>query len=255
MTSDNSDGKKPPAPFPITTSGLPGERRVTQAPPPVPTLSGSGGYHPPDSDFDYWAKQAGKPDWSHWSNMAIVDLADACCLSLDIDPRGARRLHDADKKLSKVTGRLQVAENNLGLGLPSYATDADRYYGRSPTGVKLSDFRAWGESLPSPFTFPDEFPKTATLETAAPVASEPAHDKPRRTPRNDNANLRIIAAMLALLRDRDGGKFPSDAKVIDLLVEKYGAADGISKRNLEKVFPAAKQAAGDDLKPPQRTAS
>ena len=71
----------------------------------------------------------------------------------------------------------------------------------------------------------------------------------RASARSENATLRIVAAMLALLRDKDGARFPSDAKVIEQLVGKYGAADGISKSNLEKVFPAAKQVAGDDLKP------
>ena len=71
----------------------------------------------------------------------------------------------------------------------------------------------------------------------------------RASARSENATLRIVAAMLALLRDKDGARFPSDAKVIEQLVGKYGAADGISESNLEKVFPAAKQVAGDDLKP------
>lgn len=81
--------------------------------------------------------------------------------------------------------------------------------------------------------------------TAAPAAEAGG----RASARSENATLRIVAAMLALLRDKDGARFPSDAKVIEQLVGKYGAADGISKSNLEKVFPAAKQVAGDDLKP------
>jgi hypothetical protein len=81
--------------------------------------------------------------------------------------------------------------------------------------------------------------------TAAPAADAGG----RASARSENATLRIVAAMLALLRDKDGARFPSDAKVIEQLVGKYGAADGISKSNLEKVFPAAKQVAGDDLKP------
>jgi hypothetical protein len=81
--------------------------------------------------------------------------------------------------------------------------------------------------------------------TAAPAADAGG----RASARSENATLRIVAAMLALLRDKDGARFPSDAKVIEQLVGKYGAADGISKSNLEKVFPAAKQMAGDDLKP------
>ena len=112
--------------------------------------------------------------------------------------------------------------------------------------VELSVFRSWGESLPMPFTFPNEFPLPLPETKAA--ASAP-RAKGESSARNENANLRIIAAMLALLRDKDGARFPSDAKVIDVLVEKYGEADGISKRNLETVFAAAKRSAGDNLEP------
>ena len=55
----------------------------------------------------------------------------------------------------------------------------------------------------------------------------------------------IIAAMHALLRDKDGGGFPSDAKIIAQLVERFSAVEGVSERNLQKVFPDATRAAGD----------
>ena len=68
------------------------------------------------------------------------------------------------------------------------------------------------------------------------------------SPRKENSYLSIIAAMRALLMDEEGGNFPSQAKVIDELVRRYGRADGISKRNLETVFVAATRSAGE-LKP------
>ena len=55
--------------------------------------------------------------------------------------------------------------------------------------------------------------------------------------------------MLDLLLAKDGGAFPSQAKVIDQLVERYGAAEGVSKRTLEKVFPEATRVAGNSLRP------
>ena len=63
------------------------------------------------------------------------------------------------------------------------------------------------------------------------------------------SSMRIIAAMRELLMAGDGGNFPSDAKVIDQLVQRYGQAEGISKRNLESVFAAAKRIAGSSLRP------
>lgn len=198
MTNEH-DKSKPRDAVPLSTSRLPGERRITNAPPPLSTLSG-GDFHPPSTDFAFWALRAGKPDWSHWSNMAIVDFDDACYLSFNIDPAGARKCYNAAQKFSAVSSRHQIAENHLGAGLPSYETDSDRYYIRLPSGVKLFEFRAWGESLPTPFTFPDEFPKAAIPELIAPaasVANEPAKEKALKT-RERNNLLRIIRALDAM---------------------------------------------------------
>lgn len=66
--------------------------------------------------------------------------------------------------------------------------------------------------------------------------------------REENSYLSITAAMLALLRiprNEGGGGFPSEAKLIQVLVDKFGAVEGVSKRKLEEVFAAAKRQAGD----------
>lgn len=56
--------------------------------------------------------------------------------------------------------------------------------------------------------------------------------------RKEQSYLGIIAALRALLRSRDGGGFPSDAKIIDFVVQHF-RTEGVSKRNLEKVFADA----------------
>ena len=63
--------------------------------------------------------------------------------------------------------------------------------------------------------------------------------------RKEQSYLGIISAMRALLRDKEGGNFPSDAKIIDQLVDRYKVLDGVSKRNLEGVFADATRANGD----------
>lgn len=68
------------------------------------------------------------------------------------------------------------------------------------------------------------------------------------SPRKEQSYLGIIAAMRALLREKDGGGFPSEAKLIDQLVLRFGTTNGVSKRNLETVFAAATRAS-DDLTP------
>ena len=67
--------------------------------------------------------------------------------------------------------------------------------------------------------------------------------------RKEQSYLGIIAAMRALLRDKDGGGFPSEAKIIDQLVSRFGNADGVSKRNLESVFADATRTARDAIPP------
>lgn len=66
-------------------------------------------------------------------------------------------------------------------------------------------------------------------------------------PRKERSYLGIIAAMRALLMDKDGGGFPSQAKVIELLEERY-SYDGVSKRNLEAVFADAARMLNGDAK-------
>lgn len=177
----------------------PPPRKLTNAPPPPKILSGGGASQPSGSDFAYWAGRAGKPDWPQWLNMAIVDFDDACYLSLDIDPAGARKLSGGDERFPGVKSRYKIAENHLGHGLPAYATDSDSYYGSGPSGVKLSEFRAWGESLPTPFTFPDEFPRAPVLEQPAsqPKKANAQEDAPLNT-RERNNLLRIIRALDAM---------------------------------------------------------
>jgi hypothetical protein len=63
--------------------------------------------------------------------------------------------------------------------------------------------------------------------------------------RKEQSYLGIIAAMRALLRDKDGGGFPSEAKIIEQLVSRFNTIDGVSKRNLESVFASATRAAGE----------
>lgn len=193
--------------------------------------------------------RAYKPAWNYWLNMAEVTLEEAICLSLDFAPNilevtserfvPANMADTVERFRVNFVARRDAAFTHIRTRrLRAWFNDAKgRYF------LSLVDFRVWGESLPNPLTFPDEFPKPVS----APEPDPPAKAEP--STRNENANLRIIAAMLALLRDGDGGRFPSDAKVIDVLVDRYGAADGVSKRNLESVFAVAKRAAGDDLKP------
>lgn len=136
------------------------------------------------------------PRWSYWVNLAVVDVMDAVYLSLSIDPKAARDNQGVAKNLPGVKERLDIAVSNMAArSLPSYLTEADHYHGlTSGTAVKLQEFRAWGESLPSPFGFPDEFPRVAV--PVAPVAMAAPEGTLRSRERNNL--LRIIRALDAM---------------------------------------------------------
>jgi hypothetical protein len=70
-----------------------------------------------------------------------------------------------------------------------------------------------------------------------------------RSSRKENSYLGIIAAMRSMLMDEDCGGFPSQAKVIAELENRYGDIEGVSKRNLEKVFADAARLLGVGKKP------
>jgi hypothetical protein len=110
-------------------------------------------------------------DWSYWGNLVAVRLEAAVLLSCGIDPRGMGE--GEIRQIPSASSRYQIARSHMQQGaLPTHATVEDRYYGHGVgTGVKLTEFRTWGESLPAPFTFPDEFPKAARSEPAAAPAS------------------------------------------------------------------------------------
>lgn len=143
-------------------------------------------------------------DWDYWANLAVVSYADACVLSRGFDPREVKQNALPQELKAELRRRESIAKSHLGRDLPSYETDADSYYGRGQaTGVRLAEFHSWAESLPTPFTFPDGFPKEVPSGPAAPVAKKPIQDKPMAT-KERNSLLRIIRALdvMAELPDR-----------------------------------------------------
>lgn len=71
-----------------------------------------------------------------------------------------------EPKSSNAYNAYKVAESHLGLGLATH-----ELHDYLPDQVRLVEFRAWGESLPAPFTFPESFPRALTRPEA--VLSEP----------------------------------------------------------------------------------
>lgn len=147
-----------------------------------------------------------KPSWNHWLNLIDVSVDEAVCLSLDADPSileaqgsGWGGLIGLQEFLVHYSSRHDAARAHINVQRLSVRHDPLE----KRDFVVLATFRKWGEGLPVPLTFPKEFPSLAT-ETEPAVA--PKATKNESTSRNQNAMLGIIAAMLQLLLDKEGGR-------------------------------------------------
>ncbi|MBS0556997.1 MAG: hypothetical protein JSR27_06235 [Proteobacteria bacterium] len=146
-----------------------------------------------------------KPDWDYWLNLAEVPLEDAICLSLGYSPRILVELDElyvrADRAQilrtfsANFAARHQAARTHITVGNleARFNSSKDKYF------VSLVDFRDWAQSLPLPFTFPEEFPKptpkAAPAETS--TAADSADSRPLN-PKREKTLLRIIRALDAL---------------------------------------------------------
>lgn len=139
------------------------------------------------------------PNWMHWANLATVFYIDAIWLSLGIEPNQLKR--EELVQFSAGKSRVEVVESHIGQGtLQTHYNEADRYVERRHgTSLKLTEFRAWGESLPVPFTFPDEFPRTAAPTKSSPESITSATGKDDSIKSRERNNLlRIIRALDAM---------------------------------------------------------
>lgn len=98
------------------------------------------------------------PDWSYWLNMPAIGISDACALACGFDPyivisngRIGREFNDV-KRLS------EIAWAHIHAG----TLDHNQDWNGNPVSVRLAVFRAWGESLPHPVKFPDQFPRATS---------------------------------------------------------------------------------------------
>ena len=204
-----------------------------------------------------------RPDWPYWENMADVTVMDAVYLSLGLDPRecvadinfgyvseclNARTsdltertriqtsLGMLEKARDLTTERTAQALSHIAVGKlpyrlanPSAAAFAPLTGVRPTYMVELRSFRAWGESLPVPYIFPDQFPGSAGVPTtpalheggaawvgaasaeydeqlkaalSPPEASRASEDEKPLDPRERTTMVRIICALMAMAGDQ-----------------------------------------------------
>jgi hypothetical protein len=155
-----------------------------------------------------------KPEWPFWQNHGLVTLDDAIVLSCDIEPRWHEDRSDIAIVIQRKTiADSHVASNSLRLVAPSAPT---AYLGHHR--ISLGNFRIWGESLRTPFTFPAD--PEATPSDGAQMAGQVDKDGPLGT-RERNSLLRIIGGLAhhAQIDISEGGP---GAKQIEKAVELAG---------------------------------
>lgn len=117
-----------------------------------------------------------KPEWTYWKNLAVVRIDDAIVLSCDIDPGW----HGDRKSISEVCRRKSIVESHLAAKSLQTQEPYKRVSGDAGDRlVTLSEFRRWGESLPSPLAFADEFPEALQRQMAE--SSKPMDTREKTT--------------------------------------------------------------------------
>lgn len=209
------------------------------------------------------------PDWEHWGAMHSVSLAEAAALSMNREPFTVPILQEEEEEMGdEAWGKWALtddfwafSEQNDGIASRteialSHARDGRLPCSRDADGnffVTLGDFRALGESLPTPFTFPPEYPKaTPKAETQKEVTQEksgkiikgndklfgsqdsiePEENEEDAMRSNQRENLYCIIAAL----EKDASL---TAKTLHIKMKRDGVE--ISERTIGRAFEEAKK--------------
>lgn len=208
-------------------------------------------------------------DWAHIRELAVMNLADLCALSVGINPRYAEAVDDLttinpdeplpdniaelaafrNEKVDEWRRRLGVAMNHIKAGTLLIVRNAAPFGGHDPYEVlpadaesimvKVAEFVAWADGLG--WALPDELPQPKAA-ASYPVAPEGlqiggGEDKPLATTQR-NTLLTIIAALCdySAIKIDDRGAASQIAK----LTEDIGATvSDDTVRRLLKMIPDA----------------
>jgi len=109
-------------------------------------------------------------EWRLWANLPRVDYRQACELSLGISPYRSQNLEkdlEFELLMRKAIAREHMADRTLPYEFVAEELTFGLASGQAESWlVRLTEFRDWGESLVQPFSFPDEFPRSAKDSTS-----------------------------------------------------------------------------------------
>lgn len=187
-------------------------------------------------------------DWEYSNRMPKARLWECVLLSLGSEPRG-KDIHwiirnGQHPPLVPAIERFEIAVHNVTnhKNGPLYPVAIHGEFIYCEFNIPL--FVAWAKNemkwdVPKEFTghTPPASPAVITQPPAQPVP--PIGDRER-----DNLH-RIVGAMLAYIKGERGSRqhrdYKSEAELIRTLVDKNDGNEGVSERNLQKVFSLSKQ--------------
>ncbi len=188
-------------------------------------------------------------DWAYWNQMPRASLRACVLLSIDRDPQQVEEygiqqvLRDPDG-WNIYQQRTEIALEHL-----VYRPDEPGLYSNQIVGDKLTfkieipQFITWAKhlkwSMPTAFAgYTPPVKPVAITQILSPPES-PIGDRER------DSLHRIVGAMLAYIKGERGSRqhrdYKSEAELIRTLVDKNDGNEGVSERNLQKVFSLSKQ--------------
>lgn len=214
-------------------------------------------------------------DWAHIRELAVMKLADACALSVGINPRYAEAVDELttinsdeplpdniaelaafrNEKVDEWRRRVGVAMNHVVAGTLPIVRNAVPLGGHDPYEalpddvekimVMVADFVAWATALPTHWELPEEMKRMGPYPEAEEGLQDGGGDKPL-TPRAETTYLNIIAALLDCIAGnlpnvQKHPSFASEAKLIKVIDEQFRGYSGLSQSNLSRKFPEAKR--------------
>jgi hypothetical protein len=237
-----------------------------QLKPGLPTSAADLSRMLPSDIVNYLKTHYLRPDWSYWQNMGVVLLQRAVWLSFDIQPSGSDdvvgnrlpadfggyRIALRDALADDYRRRMQQCLSNIQAGkLPARRVNQGYL-------VRLDRFRQFAETLPTPFALSDEFPRIAPAAAAPakslqPEGPAPADDEKPLDTRERTTHLRIIRALIEIVRDHLPGNQLPESKVTSIIDAKVSGL-GFDRPKQEAIRRAVKAARAEepDRKPDRR---